>query len=272
LYNPFDAKDPLNLIFSKFISSINDVIASQSQTSVFTLVDVNNAFSGNSEAVKFSLTTAQIDPHPTNAGHDIIYKQLVAVEKPLNPPAAPVDNGNAGTGTDKGNTTVDNQNGTNNGGTDQGPTGLTDEQKNAITKAIADANQEKALSVKSLKKSQDDAAKYDKDYKNLKAKAAKLKTKAEKDALNLQLAAADAQKKAAAAYADYYKAVIAKDDLVIKSEQAILDSTNPSADDISTAQANTDAAGKLAAAKKTAADKAAALAKQAAAKAAKTKK
>lgn len=99
LYNPFNVKDPLNPIFNKFISDINNVISSKEETLGYTIVDVNKNFKGNSEAVKFNLSLAQIDPHPTNTGHDIIFKQLVSVEKPLYKKVA--DNASSANNTDQ---------------------------------------------------------------------------------------------------------------------------------------------------------------------------
>jgi lysophospholipase L1-like esterase len=276
LYNPFDAKDQLNPIFNQFISGINKVVSEQEKVIGYTMVDVNKAFSSSSDAVKFNLSGSQIDPHPTNVGHEIINKQIISVEKPLNKT------------TTGGNSEASGQNGTgtttNSGistGQDSAATpdlnvAAIDQQKKVITETMSAAKKERASAQISLKKVQNEVTKSIKDYKILKTKAAKLKTKTEMNASKMLLIATDTKKKSAEAYVSYYKAMINKDDITIKTAQKLLELKTPSIEEINLAQEELSKqhadADRVVATKKVVAEKAANVAKKAAESAAKAKK
>ena len=266
----------MNPIFNQFISGINKVVSEQEKVLGYTMVDVNKAFNSSSDAVKFNLSEAQIDPHPTNAGHEIINKQIISVEKPLTTTTV---GGNSDASGQNGTATTTNSGistGQDNAATPDLNAAAIEQQKKVITEMMSAAKKEKASAQISLKKFQNAIDKSIKEYKTLKAKAAKLKTKTEMNASKLLLIAADTSKKSAEAYVIYYKAMINKDDITIKNAQKILGLMTPSIEEINQAQEElsnqyTDADGVIAR-KKVAAEKAANVAKKAAESAAKAKK
>lgn len=250
LYNPFPAGDLLNSLFDSYINGINTVIMDQSKAQGFTIVDVNSAFKTNADAVKFNISASQLDPHPTDVGHQLICKQLIAVEKPLSQPAPTV------TADPNGTTAVSK--------------GLTDAQKTEIKGMQDAAKSEQAAASDALKKAQKDSTACDKQGKDLRAKLIKAKLQADKDSLVLQILAADAQKKAATATAALQQAIINRDTMIIKTVDDLLSATAMTASEYADAQQQLnkkiDDAKKQVQLKQTAADKANAAAKAAAAK------
>lgn len=78
IYNPFDKSDPFYDVFDYFIQQINFSIKAPSV--VYNVVDVYGEFSnyeGNKTLVDFNLATVSLDPHPTDAGHKVIFEAHV---------------------------------------------------------------------------------------------------------------------------------------------------------------------------------------------------
>lgn len=81
IYNPFDEQDPFyqifNPLFDPLIIAINQTINGYKQRYDYNVVDVYGEFSnytGNETLVDFNVATGSLDPHPTDAGHELIFK------------------------------------------------------------------------------------------------------------------------------------------------------------------------------------------------------
>ncbi len=75
LYDPINPQDPLYAVFEPFIQAINATI--MTPNAGYNVADVYTAFNsyqGTDPLVNFSLLTGNLDPHPTTAGHALIYQ------------------------------------------------------------------------------------------------------------------------------------------------------------------------------------------------------
>lgn len=79
LYNPFNEQDPLYSVFDPLIRGINQVLNNNAMAG-YKVADVYTMFKTTPGAVNFNLTTIQLDPHPTMAGHAAIYQALLDAE------------------------------------------------------------------------------------------------------------------------------------------------------------------------------------------------
>lgn len=75
LYDPISSQDPLYAIFEPSIQTINTAI--KTPDSGYMVADVYTAFAtyqGIEPLVNFNWYTGNLDPHPTTAGHELIYQ------------------------------------------------------------------------------------------------------------------------------------------------------------------------------------------------------
>lgn len=75
LYDPINSQDPLYAIFEPSIQTINTAI--MVPDSGYMVADVYTAFKnyqGTEPVVNFNWYTGNLDPHPTTAGHELIYQ------------------------------------------------------------------------------------------------------------------------------------------------------------------------------------------------------
>ncbi|MEO1816224.1 MAG: GDSL-type esterase/lipase family protein [Acetobacterium sp.] len=75
LYDPISTQDPLYAIFEPSIQTINTAI--MVPDSGYMVADVYTAFKnyqGTEPVVNFNWYTGSLDPHPTTAGHELIYQ------------------------------------------------------------------------------------------------------------------------------------------------------------------------------------------------------
>ncbi|MDF2821042.1 MAG: hypothetical protein K0R15_1483 [Clostridiales bacterium] len=82
LYNPIKQSDPLYNLFNPVIQGINSTI--NLPNSNYKVADVNTAFQtylGADSLVNFNLFTGQIDPHPTNKGHEVIFNSHINAKR-----------------------------------------------------------------------------------------------------------------------------------------------------------------------------------------------
>ena len=75
LYDPINLQDPLYAVFDPAIQTINTAI--KTPGAGYKVADVYTAFAnyqGSEPLVNFNWYTGNLDPHPTTAGHDVIYQ------------------------------------------------------------------------------------------------------------------------------------------------------------------------------------------------------
>lgn len=82
-YNPLYGNAQLRSFINGYIVQMNYELKARTTTYGYTLVDVYtafNAYTGTAPLVGFNMaaTTATFDPHPTDAGHQVIYNLLVS--------------------------------------------------------------------------------------------------------------------------------------------------------------------------------------------------
>lgn len=75
VYNPISTQDPLYAVFDPAILTINSAI--KTPDSGYMVADVYTAYAtyqGSEPLVNFNWYTGNLDPHPTTAGHELIYQ------------------------------------------------------------------------------------------------------------------------------------------------------------------------------------------------------
>ncbi len=83
VYNPVYGNDTLRNFMDGYIAQINTTIKNYASAGGYTVVDIYtkfNSYTGTTPLVGFNLSgnPATFDPHPTDAGHEVIYNALVA--------------------------------------------------------------------------------------------------------------------------------------------------------------------------------------------------
>jgi lysophospholipase L1-like esterase len=92
IYNPISVSDPIHNIFEPIVKLMNGTIRASASRGEYKVVDVYSAFKEYKEKdplVNFGLSSGNADPHPTNKGHEVIFRVYTTVATPK-PNTAPI--------------------------------------------------------------------------------------------------------------------------------------------------------------------------------------